>query len=75
LCTSQRRGSWVSSGLVSRAPLRLVGTSQDTGRYLYPHTFHSSSTWVKLAPYFDSLPEVFDLTFEQRYGTPSGNEQ
>ena len=35
----------------------------------------SSSTWVKVAPYLHSLPEVFDLTFEQLHGAPSGNEQ
>ena len=44
-------------------------------RYLWPDASHSSSTWVELAPYLDSLTEVFDLTFEHLHGVPSGNEQ
>jgi hypothetical protein len=44
-------------------------------RYLWPDASHSSRTWVELAPYLDSLTEVFDLTFEHRHGAPSGNEQ
>jgi hypothetical protein len=35
----------------------------------------SSSTWVKVAPYLHSLPEVFDLTFEHLHGAPSGTKQ
>ena len=44
-------------------------------RYLWPDASHSSSIWVELAPYLDSLTEVFDLTFEHLHGVPSGNEQ
>jgi hypothetical protein len=44
-------------------------------RYLWPDASYSSSTWVELAPYLDSLTEVFDLTFEHLHGAPSGIEQ